>query len=89
MHPSRSPDPPIPHDQLGTISIGAREVYDQVIGLRSDVQAMGQQSETVRAELADHEDRLRSLEAWRYALPVAAVTGLGGAVVSLVQALGK
>ncbi|MFF2543985.1 hypothetical protein ACFVUY_15620 [Kitasatospora sp. NPDC058063] len=64
-------------------------MYDQVVGLRSDVQAMGQQAEGVRAELADHENRLRGLEAWRYALPVAAVTGLGGAVVSLVQAIAK
>ncbi|MFI8263689.1 hypothetical protein [Streptomyces sp. NPDC085665] len=88
MHQSRSPDHLTPPDQLGVV-IGAREVYDQVVGLREDVRAMGQQAEGVRDELADHESRLRALEAWRYALPVAAVTGLGGAVVSLVQALAK
>ncbi|MEV7358266.1 hypothetical protein [Kitasatospora sp. NPDC091276] len=89
MHPSHSPGPPTPPDQLGTIHIGAREVYDQVVGLREDVRAMGQQAEGVREELADHESRLRALEAWRYALPIGAVTGVLAAVISLVQALTK
>ncbi|MER5862212.1 hypothetical protein [Kitasatospora sp. NPDC002040] len=69
--------------------MGAREIYDQVIELRSEVRSIGQQAEGVRAELDDHESRLRALEAWRYALPVAALTGVGGALVAIVQAVAK
>ncbi|MCX4687220.1 hypothetical protein OG401_23430 [Kitasatospora purpeofusca] len=89
MQPSRLPDPQTPPDQLGVVSIGAREIYDEVIGLRSEVRSIGQQAEGVRAELDDHEDRIRQLEAWRYALPVAALTGVGGALVAIVQAVAK
>ncbi|MEU9047513.1 MULTISPECIES: hypothetical protein [unclassified Kitasatospora] len=71
------------------VSIGAREIYDEVIGLRSEVRSIGQQAEGVREELDDHEARLRALEAWKYALPVAALTGVGGALVAIVQAVAK
>ncbi|MER6364970.1 hypothetical protein [Kitasatospora sp. NPDC001527] len=71
------------------VSIGAREIYDEVIGLRAEVRSIGQQAEGVRAELDDHESRLRSLESWRYALPVAALSGVGGALVAIVQAVAK
>ncbi|MFG2916265.1 hypothetical protein ACGF0D_25665 [Kitasatospora sp. NPDC048298] len=89
MQQSQSPGQPTPPDQLGVVSIGAREVYDQVVMLREDVRAMGDQGERVREELSDHESRLRALEAWRYALPIGAVTGVLAAVISLVQALAK
>ncbi|MGX4737101.1 hypothetical protein [Kitasatospora griseola] len=71
------------------VSIGAREIYDEVIGLRAEVRSIGQQAESVRTELDDHEARLRALEAWRYALPVAALSGIGGALVAVVQAVAK
>ncbi|MFJ4188249.1 MULTISPECIES: hypothetical protein [unclassified Kitasatospora] len=71
------------------VSIGAREIYDEVIGLRSEVRSIGQQAEGVRDELDDHEARLRTLEAWRYGVPVAALTGVGGALVAIVQAFAK
>ncbi|UQI46713.1 hypothetical protein M1P56_21350 [Streptomyces sp. HU2014] len=50
---------------------------------------MSQQSETVRSEIDDHETRIRDLERWRYALPVAVVSGVVAAGVTILQATGK
>lgn len=35
----------------------------------------------------DHEARLRSLERWRYALPISALAAIGSAVVAVLQAV--
>lgn len=35
----------------------------------------------------DHENRLRSLERWRYALPVSALAAIASAAVAIVAAL--
>ncbi|MFK0289526.1 hypothetical protein ACIQU6_03420, partial [Streptomyces sp. NPDC090442] len=75
-------------DPLG-VHIGAREIYDEVVGLREDVRTMGQQGEAVRQELADHETRIRDLERWKYALPIAAVSGVVAAGVTVATATGK
>ncbi|MGW1837090.1 hypothetical protein [Streptomyces sp. NPDC002067] len=75
-------------DELGAVVIGAREIYDELVALRGDVRSMSQTHETVAQNLADHESRLRSLERWRYALPVAAVTSAGTVVVAVIKATG-
>ncbi|MEW2034908.1 hypothetical protein AB0901_30955 [Streptomyces roseifaciens] len=75
-------------DPLG-VRIGAREIYDEVIGLRAEVRTMSQQGETARVELDDHEERIRDLERWRYALPVAVLSGVLAAAVTILQAAGK
>ncbi|MFB6535104.1 hypothetical protein ACFCY8_26475 [Streptomyces noursei] len=78
------------HDQDPlAVRIGAREIYDEVVGLREDVRTMGQQGEIVRQELADHETRIRDLERWKYALPIAVVSGVVAAGVTVVNATGK
>ena len=75
-------------DTLG-VHIGAREIYDEVIGLREDMRSMTQNSASLRAEVEDHEARIRDLERWRYALPLAAVSGILAAGISIAQAVGK
>lgn len=71
-------------DPLG-VTISAREIYDEIVGLREDVRSLTQSNEGVGEQLKDHEDRLRKVEAWRYALPVSAVTGIVSAVVTFVR----
>lgn len=76
-----------PQDPLG-VHIGAREIYDQVVGLRGDVRSLVESREAVEETLDDHEERLRSIERWKYSVPVAALSAVAGAVVSIVKATG-
>lgn len=76
-------------DPLGAVHISGREIYDQIIGLREDVRGLTQTSEAVRTELADHEERLRAIERWRYGAPAAVVIGLGSVVAEVVRITSK
>ncbi|MFF1377542.1 hypothetical protein [Streptomyces sp. NPDC058308] len=72
------------HDDRLGVRIGAREIYDEVVGLRGDVQRLGQQGETVDETLEDHETRIRGLESERgkFALPVALITAVATVVAA-------
>jgi len=61
------------------VVITAREIYDQVMALRSEIQ---QVKSTVVA-LTDVEHRLRAVERWRYALPLTGVTALLAAAAAI------
>lgn len=76
-------------DDSLNIQIGAREIYDEVVKLRDDVHSMGEAGAQSRADIDDHETRIRKLETWRYSLPVAVVSGLTAAAVTLAQIAGK
>ncbi|WP_461296341.1 hypothetical protein [Streptomyces harbinensis] len=65
------------------VTISAREIYDEIVGLREDVRSLGQHNETVRGELDDHERRIRAIERWKYAVPVVLLSGLFTALVQL------
>lgn len=74
-------------DPLG-VTISAREIYDEIVGMREDVRSLTQHHESVRDTLTDHEERLRTLERWKYALPTAAVSGVLAAGVTIARASG-
>jgi hypothetical protein len=76
-------------EPLGPVVIGPREIYDAVLRLQGSVDRLGDRHEAMvtstaetvadlRAELADHETRIRAGERSRWPLPSLAV------VVSLV-----
>ena len=49
---------------------------------------MGADMKSLKEQLPDHETRIRSLEHWKYGLPLAGITALGSlalAVYSLVH----
>ncbi|MER5886816.1 hypothetical protein ABT160_23580 [Streptomyces sp. NPDC001941] len=75
-------------DPLG-VTIGTREIYDAVVGLRDDVRSLTHEHAMTRRELADHEARLRAIERYKYAVPLTGVTAVGGAVAALIAAFGK
>jgi hypothetical protein len=75
-------------DPLG-VTIGAREIYDELVGMREDVRGLALHSEATRATLADHEDRLRTIERWKYAVPLTAFLGVGSLITAVVQASTK
>lgn len=56
-----------------------RDVYDKVARIEDRVTAMAD----IPAKVADHEIRIRSLEKWRYALPISLLI----AVASIVEAI--
>ncbi|MEU7186441.1 hypothetical protein [Streptomyces sp. NPDC045369] len=76
-------------NELGGVTIGAREIYDELVALRGDVRSLSQTHAAVAQTLDDHETRLRGLERWRYALPVAAVTSAGTLIAAVLKAIGK
>lgn len=70
-------------EELGVISISAREIYDQIVGLRSDVRSLTESNIGVAKVQEDHEERLRVIERWKYSVPAAAITAVVSAVVTL------
>jgi hypothetical protein len=74
-------------DPLG-VTISAREIYDQIVGLRDDVRSLVQSNAEVGKTLEDHETRLRSVERWKYAVPTATVGAIVSAGITIAKALG-
>jgi len=75
------------NDPFG-VHIGAREIYDQLVGLRDDVRSLIQDGEDTARTLNDHEDRLRAIERWKYGVPLATLVALCSAVVGLANEVG-
>lgn len=74
-------------DPLG-VTISAREIYDQIVGLRDDVRSLVQSNAEVGKVLDDHESRLRAVERWKYAVPTATVGAIVSAGITIAKALG-
>jgi len=53
------------------------DIYEELVALRADVAALV-------PSVPDHEQRIRSLERWRYALPPALILGVGSVVLTVV-----
>jgi hypothetical protein len=76
--------------ELGPVVIGARELYDlgqatkqAVDSLAGDVRGLAGDLVEVRADIADHEHRLRSVERSRWPLSPANMVTAGLAVLAL------
>lgn len=67
------------------VHIGAREIYDQVVGVREDVQGLVRSEENTQRDLADHEERLRNVERWKYATGTSLATAVASIVVALIK----
>lgn len=74
-------------DPLG-VTISAREIYDEIVGMRGDVRSLVETREATAKKLDDLEGRVRSLEAFRYAAPVGAITGILGGLGAIAKAAG-
>lgn len=71
-------------DPLG-VTISAREIYDQIVGLRDDVRSLVQSNDAVQTQLGDHETRIRSVERWKYTVGVAVLTSIGNAILTFAK----
>jgi hypothetical protein len=73
---------------LGHVTIGAREIYDELVAMREEVRASAQSLQGVDITLADHETRIRTVERWKYSVPTALVTAVISAGVTIATKLG-
>ncbi|MEU8270821.1 hypothetical protein AB0B89_27145 [Sphaerisporangium sp. NPDC049002] len=72
-------------DQLGPVSIGAREIYDELKTVGVKVDHVSSQLDGVVADVADHETRLRAIERNRWPLPaLAALVAVASLVLTLI-----
>lgn len=71
-------------DPLG-VHVSAREIYDEIVGMRGDVRSLTESREDTHDTLADHESRLRSIERWKYAMPVATLAAIASAFAAFYQ----
>lgn len=69
--------------QLDGVVVTAREIWLQLVDLTREVREMSGPVKDAGFRLRDHEDRLRSLERWRYTLPVTLIL----AVASILAAV--
>jgi hypothetical protein len=72
-------------EKLGVVTISAREIYDEIVGMREDVRSLAQSRHDDSETLNDHENRIRSVERWKYGIPVTAVAS----VVAVIEALAQ
>ena len=62
----------------GTVVITTREIYDELVGTRADIQRVLGVLPDHKETLGDHETRIRSLEKAKYWIAgIAAVMGAG------------
>lgn len=71
-----------PAESEGGVYITTKDIYDEVKGMRVEVQS-------VASRVPDHEIRIRALEKWKYGIPIAALTSVGAVLVDLFHTHGK
>ncbi|MDH6123854.1 MULTISPECIES: hypothetical protein [unclassified Kitasatospora] len=72
-------------NEIGVVTITAKEIYEVVVGVRDDVRSLAQDQKTVAGTLADHESRLRGVERWKYGVPVATLSGVVATVAAVAS----
>lgn len=73
----------------GGIYVTTKDIYDEVTAMREEVREFALLSRSTKADLEDHETRMRALERWKYGMPLAAISSLGAMAFSVYQAAGK
>lgn len=63
------------------------DVYGQQRELAGKVEAALARQEAHADRLDDHETRLRSLEAWRYALPLSTISAIIAAIAAIASTI--
>lgn len=77
-------------DPLGPVTITPRDIYDQLIALRSAVERLIDAEQDTAKRLDDHEARLRTLESARWPLTsLAVVLPMIALIVSILPMITK
>jgi hypothetical protein len=74
---------------FGPVVITARDVYDAVILLKSQVERLVDQNIEMSGDVKDHEQRIRTLERARWPLPtLSALIAVAALLMAAVQFIG-
>lgn len=73
------------HRPLG-YTVTVADIYGELRQLSGQLSTSITQQEVSRQKLDDHESRIRALEAWRYALPVSAVSAVVAGIAAVASA---
>jgi hypothetical protein len=65
------------------VTVTLREIYDALIEVRGDVRSLVEGREDTDKTLEDHEQRLRSIERWKYGAPLATLIAVGSTVAAI------
>jgi hypothetical protein len=71
-------------EQEEGVTITFRDMYDEIVGMRADVQSLTQTRESTADTLDDHESRLRSIERWKYGIPVTTICAVASTVAAFL-----
>ena len=67
-------------------TVTVADIYGELRQLSGQLSTSITQQEVSRQKLDDHESRIRALEAWRYALPVSAVSAVVAGIAAVASA---
>ena len=88
----------MPEDGNGSVRITMTDVYRAVLRVQEDITTVKTDLKVhlqlaahpeAEKQLEDHEQRIRSLTAWKNAIPPAIVIGVSGLIVAVLEALTK
>ena len=65
------------------VRVTLRDVYEEVKGLRSEVQSALALSAENEKDIGDHEHRIRDVEKWKYALPPTSLLAIASILVAV------
>lgn len=74
-------EPPSGYGGPYGISVGFERIYDDLQTVKADVADI---KAAVVPMVKDHEERIRSLEVWRYGIPAAVLVALVGLLVKVL-----
>jgi hypothetical protein len=76
------------NEVMSGIVITSREIYDAVVRLTGRVDVLITQTEDIKHDLSDHENRIRNLEKARWPIPaVTALVALFSLVIAVIPYL--
>jgi hypothetical protein len=73
-----------PSESEGGVFIHTKDIYDQLVALRADVQHLISGTDANNRQLDDLENRMRAIEKWKYGL-----TAVAAFVAATISVLGN
>jgi hypothetical protein len=74
---------------LGGVFISTSQVYNTLLEVKYDVRGMASKLDSSQEKVTDHENRIRSLEKWKYAISASVISSLGALAAAIVQLFSK